>query len=49
MHVTQQQAQDIVANHEGDDAVIEQFHEIGNVGFRYDPSLMQGLVTACNM
>lgn len=36
MVVTQQQAQDIVTQYEGDDAVIEQFHEICNVGFRYD-------------
>lgn len=36
MHVTQQQARGIVAQYEGDDVVIEQFHEFCNDGFRYD-------------
>lgn len=39
MDVTQQQAQDIVAQTEGDDAVIEQFQEICNKRFRYDVSI----------
>ena len=35
MDITRQQAQEIVAQYEGDDAVIEQFHEIYNGGYRY--------------
>ncbi|KAG1733897.1 uncharacterized protein EDB91DRAFT_627085 [Suillus paluster] len=39
MHVTQQQAQAIVAQYEGDDTVIEQFNEICNEGFSYTSSI----------
>ncbi|KAG2143193.1 hypothetical protein BD769DRAFT_1038474 [Suillus cothurnatus] len=39
MDVTRQQMQDIVAQTEGDDAVIEQFHEICNKRFSYTSSI----------
>lgn len=39
MDVTRQQAQNIVAQTEGDDAVIEQFHEICNKRFSYTSSI----------
>ncbi|KAG0697872.1 hypothetical protein DFH29DRAFT_984104 [Suillus ampliporus] len=39
MHVTRQQAQDIVAQYEGDDGVIEQFHQFCHKGFSYTSSI----------